>query len=204
MFGLTVGYSDLSPKFDSDVLEYEATTANTVDLIRTETGNSSIEVTLRVDGIANPITPLDPNAITITTQPENYVGDVGDTATFTVEAEGNSLTYQWEAWSVTRQMYIQTSMTGNKTNTLSVPITAARYGALYRCVLTDGNYNVIESQPAMIVATGNATDESTSANDATTVITRFRVEWPNINNSASITVKNGRLTTTYTIDVEKS
>ena len=34
--------------------------------------------------------------VIITTQPENYFGTVGGTATFTVAAEGDRVTYQWQ------------------------------------------------------------------------------------------------------------
>ena len=68
--------------------------------------------------------------VVITTQPENYYGTVGGTATFTVAASGDRVTYQWqrsindgETWD---------NISGGTSTTLSVPIQAGLNGYLYR------------------------------------------------------------------------
>lgn len=37
--------------------------------------------------------------VVITTQPENYYGSLNGTATFTVVAKGDRVTYQWQYYS---------------------------------------------------------------------------------------------------------
>ena len=85
----------------------------------------------------------------ISANPKNYEGKVGDTAKFTVTASGTNLTYQWQfldngAWK-------NSGMTGSKTATLSVPVTAARDGQKYRCVVTAGNGSSSESAAAAVL-----------------------------------------------------
>ena len=89
--------------------------------------------------------------ITITSQPVDFTGAVGDMATFTVEATGNSdLTYQWQYQNVGTSYWQNSSQSGNQTATLTVPITAARDGQKYRCVITDADGNTVASNEASI------------------------------------------------------
>ena len=72
-------------------------------------------------------------------------------ATFTVEATGNSdLTYQWQYQNVGTSYWQNSSQSGNQTATLTVPITAARDGQKYRCVITDADGNTVASNEASI------------------------------------------------------
>ena len=85
----------------------------------------------------------------ITVNPNNFTGKIGETAKFTVAASGTGLTYQWQfndngAWK-------NSGMTGSKTVTLSVPITAARDGQQYRCVVTSSNGSSAESAAAAVL-----------------------------------------------------
>ena len=73
----------------------------------------------------------------ITEQPKDYTGIIGETAKFTVSADGNNLSYQWQFLSSTG--WKNSGMTGAKTATISIPITAARDGQQYRCVITSSN-----------------------------------------------------------------
>ena len=91
--------------------------------------------------------------VTITGQPEDYTGAVGETAVFTVTAEGESLSYQWQYQNAGTGVWRASGQSGNKTNTLSVPITAARNGQKYRCVVTDGNGNSMTSDAAVLYVT---------------------------------------------------
>ncbi|MDY2627962.1 MAG: hypothetical protein SOW08_06545 [Lachnospiraceae bacterium] len=88
--------------------------------------------------------------ITITGQPEDYTGAVGETAVFTVTATGEGLTYQWQYQNVGTTVWKASGQTGNKTNTLKVPITAARNGQKYRCVVTDSSGNTVTSDAAVL------------------------------------------------------
>ena len=96
----------------------------------------SDEVTLGVD------------PITITSQPEDYEGTIGDTAEFTIEAEGEDLTYQWQVYK--NGAWKNTSLPGNKTDTLEVEILASRDGMIFRCVITDENGNEAISEEVVL------------------------------------------------------
>ncbi len=100
---------------------------------------TSDEAVLRVD-----------SELAITTQPSDYTGAVGDTATFTIEAAGTGLTYQWQYQNVGTDFWQNSSQSGNKTATLSVPITEKRNGQKYRCVVTDASRNTVTSDEAVL------------------------------------------------------
>lgn len=78
---------------------------------------------------------------TVTTQPTDQPGDVGDTVYFTV-AGYNIEAYQWQYRPTPTGAWQNSSSTGYNTDTLTVEITEARYAYYYRCRLTgkDGNY----------------------------------------------------------------
>jgi hypothetical protein len=75
-------------------------------------------------------------ALTILTQPENCSGAPGDTAIFTVVAEGSGLKYQWQTFK--NGSWTNCSINdGAKTDTLSLAIKSSRDGSKYQCVITD-------------------------------------------------------------------
>lgn len=79
-------------------------------------------------------------APTITTQPAGKSGKVGDTVKFTVKATGADLTYQWY-YKTPEGSWSKSSLTGNKTATLTVGVTAVRNGYQYKCrVSNSGGY----------------------------------------------------------------
>lgn len=89
--------------------------------------------------------------VVITTQPENYYGTVGGTATFTVAASGDRVTYQWqrsindgETWD---------NISGGTSTTLSVPIQAGLNGYLYRCIAKDYMGHIATSQAGKLTVT---------------------------------------------------
>ena len=84
----------------------------------------------------------------IKSQPYNYTGPAGATATFNVVAEGNDLTYQWQyckgtSWTNATQASAQSA-------TLRVSITENRNGWKYRCIITDENGISITSDEAIL------------------------------------------------------
>ena len=84
----------------------------------------------------------------VTTQPHNISATIGDTAVFKVAASGTGLTYQWQYY--TGSKWINSGLTGNKTASLSVPVTVARNGQKYRCVVTDANGATVTSSTAVL------------------------------------------------------
>ncbi len=91
------------------------------------------------------------------TQPESYVGAVGSTATFTAEATGDGLSYQWYYSNNNGKSFARSNLLGANTNTLSVTLAAYRNGQQYKCVATDQNGDAVHSQVvAMTVAVPTA------------------------------------------------
>ena len=101
--------------------------------------------------------------VIITQQPEDYTGAVGDTATFTVSATGDGLTYQWQYSTDGGTIWSDSSNTGNTTNTLSIPFLAHRVGQLYRCVVTDEIGHSVKSQPGQLILASGVSVMSTNA-----------------------------------------
>jgi hypothetical protein len=85
-------------------------------------------------------------------QPSNYTGPVGSTATFHVGATGNNLTYRWQWYSPRGKIWTNsTSATvGYNTDTLSVAVTTARNGFRYRCIVTDASGATVTSNYATL------------------------------------------------------
>ena len=86
--------------------------------------------------------------LAIIQQPKTIQGNIGDTAVFTVEAEGNGLTYQWQYCSKNSSSWKNSTMTGSKTNKIEVKITEGRIGQKYRCVITDSKGEKVTSDAA--------------------------------------------------------
>jgi hypothetical protein len=85
--------------------------------------------------------------LAITQQPQDVVGRVDSTATFTVAAEGEGLTYRWQYKDV-GGVWTNSSF---KTASMSCKITAERGGRQYRCVITDLYGSKITSEAGTIV-----------------------------------------------------
>ena len=79
------------------------------------------------------------SAVNIITQPQSVKAEVGDTVTFTVEAE-NVASYVWE-YSANGGMTWRTS--SNKTNTISYTLTEGNKVYIRRCKLTGKDGNVV-------------------------------------------------------------
>ncbi|MBQ3614045.1 MAG: leucine-rich repeat protein, partial [Bacteroidales bacterium] len=89
------------------------------------------------------------NGPQIVSQPVDYVGLVGDMATFTVVAEGEGLKYQWYFYDTTASSWQKSS--GNTSATLSVEFKAYRVNQEYRCEITDANGNTITTDVVKLV-----------------------------------------------------
>ncbi|MBQ8974719.1 MAG: immunoglobulin domain-containing protein, partial [Oscillospiraceae bacterium] len=94
------------------------------------------------------------STLEITAQPEDFTGPLNSTATFTVAVNGSGLTYQWQ-YSDNGTTWKNSTMTGNKTDTMSVKITANADGRMYRCVIKDSDGNSVTSEYATLtIGTG--------------------------------------------------
>ena len=81
----------------------------------------------------------------ITAQPKSVTAAAGATAKFTVTASGAGLKYQWQYSMNNGSTWANSGMTGNQTDTVSVPATTARNGQMYRCIITDANGKTLTS-----------------------------------------------------------
>ena len=86
----------------------------------------------------------------ITVQPEDYTGAVKEIAVFSINAEGNGLTYQWQYSNAGSDKWSNSSMTGSNTNEISVPIINYRDGQKYRCVVTNAEGMTVISETAVL------------------------------------------------------
>ena len=92
--------------------------------------------------------------LTFKSHPQNATGSVGDNVTFTVTTSvEEGFTYQWQYRRNATATWTNTTMTGYNTDTLTVPVTAARNGYAYRCVLTGSKNSKIESKAAVLTVT---------------------------------------------------
>ncbi len=85
---------------------------------------------------SNPVKMIIKEAVTITTQPENYIGELNERAVFSVTAKGENLTYQWQQNTGTSWTNINTKAGRNPS--FSVEIITKRTKFRYRCVVSDG------------------------------------------------------------------
>ena len=92
---------------------------------------------------------LPESTIVIHAQPESFVGGVGDTAAFSVEATGEGLTYRWY-YSTEGVDWTESWSTGYNSDKLSVRLHAYRDGYMYKCVIRSGVDQEIESAPATL------------------------------------------------------
>ena len=89
--------------------------------------------------------------VVITTQPENYYGTVGGTATFTVAASGDRVSYQWQCSTDDGETW--SNVTDGTSATLSVSIQASVNGYLYRCIAKDYMGHAATSQAGRLTVT---------------------------------------------------
>ena len=92
--------------------------------------------------------------VSIIKHPQNQEVEEGKTVIFTVKAEGSGLSYQWQVSKNGGKTWSNTSLGGNKTETLPVTGSRSRDGYLFRCVITDKNGKSITTESAKLIITG--------------------------------------------------
>ena len=78
----------------------------------------------------------------ISAQPKSVTVNAGGTAAFTVKAQGENLTYQWQYRKSASGSWSNTTATGCKTAALNVGVTAVKNGYQYRCRITCGGQTI--------------------------------------------------------------
>lgn len=132
---------------DSDTLEVIALTKRDGQMYRCVI-TDAVGNTVTSDAAVLTVTAKE-SSLTIVGHPENQTAAIGEIVTFCVEATGDNLTYQWQ-YSTNGTYWYSSSMTGAKTNTLSVEAIAKRNGQMYRCVITDAYGNEVVSDSAVL------------------------------------------------------
>ena len=118
-------------------------------VVTSESGYSAIsDAAAIIIGVAE-------DAPRIDSQPVSYEGAAGETAVFEVKASGTDLTYQWQYCNAGSNTWRNSSMKGNGTSSLSVPVTASRDGQKYRCVITSGTGRVVTTETVVLTVTAN-------------------------------------------------
>ncbi len=86
----------------------------------------------------------------ITAQPSDVTLPIGSTAKFTVKAAGVGLKYQWQISGSGGKTWINTTASGCRRATLSVPAIERKNGYQYRCIITDKYGNTVTSRAATL------------------------------------------------------
>lgn len=91
--------------------------------------------------------------ITITSQPVDAYGQIGDAATFTVIATGEITSYQWQyrSPSSTSWKNCGTNTPGYNTNSISPFFNEARNGQSYRCIISNSLGYVVSDVATLYV-----------------------------------------------------
>ncbi|MBR5658492.1 MAG: fibronectin type III domain-containing protein [Lachnospiraceae bacterium] len=112
----------------------------------------------------------------ITKQPSSVYTPLGDTAKFTIEANGKEkLTYQWQSRKNSSSEWSNSGQPGAKTPTLSVATIAGLHGWQFRCVVTDGNGQTKASNPATLSIVPKITTQPKSTYAAPNSEVKFTV-----------------------------
>ena len=85
----------------------------------------------------------------ILTQPMNMTCADGETVSFTVEAQGDTLKYQWYS-SADGVSWTPSYLSGYNTDTFSFAVNTARAAKVYKCVVTDIGGNTVETNPVSV------------------------------------------------------
>jgi len=137
--------------YDISGLESDSVTLEQASMDMTEKYNNSSDI---YNGVYLLKAPAASSKITVTTQPKNTYAKSGATAKITVAATGKGLKYQWQYRTSSTGSWKNATATGNKTKTLSVPATVSRHGYQYRCVITDGSGNKVNTKAVTLYVLG--------------------------------------------------
>ena len=88
--------------------------------------------------------------LSITTQPKNYTGAVGDTAKLKVVATGDGLTYQWYCKKTGETSFSKSTLASATTATLSLTLQAKHDGYQYYCKVKDSHGSTVNSNTVKI------------------------------------------------------
>ena len=92
----------------------------------------------------------------ITEQPENYMVAAGDSVDLHIGARGTDLCYQWQ-WRKSGGSWTNCTSAGCDTDTFSFVMKTTMDGRQYRCIVIDGEGNVVLSETVTVELVNRAT-----------------------------------------------
>ena len=96
--------------------------------------------------------------ITISAQPQDVTAAVGSEAVFTVSAEGNGLTYQWQ-FKKPAGNWTNSGASGCRTDTLTVTPYGSMNGYQYRCVISNANGETLHTNAVKLLISTTITSQ---------------------------------------------
>lgn len=134
----------------------------------------------------------------ITSQPQDVTVKAGKMATFTVEATGTGLTYQWEIDTKGDNDFVSISGTTGKGASYTTGIrNMENNGTKYRCIVSNSAGSVTSRSATLTVE-----DDTTPPSETTHIITATAGEHGSISPSGSVKVKEGA-DQTFTITADE-
>ena len=154
--------------------------------------------------------------VTIVEEPENVKCSPGEMAVFTVEAEGEGLTYQWKV-NKAEQWANCSTKDGAKTDTLTLEAKDSRDGTVYMCVITD-KYGYIVTTKQVTLTVSNPLEIKTQPKDcsgyagetATFTVkatgSGLKYQWKTLKNGiwTNCSVNDGAKTNKLTLEIKSS
>ena len=89
-------------------------------------------------------------ALKITTQPSNFTGAVGSTATFKTVAQGDGLTYQWYYKKIGETSFAKSTLASGTKATYTMTIADRHDGWQYYCLVKDSRGNSVKTNTVSI------------------------------------------------------
>ena len=165
-----------------DGLEVTATTSYTFSEVNS---NHTIEVNFKQES-QTPDVP-DETAPSITTQPGNATVKVGETATFTIAASGDNLTYQWKINRNDGNGWINiagATATSYTTSTVNISCN----GFKYKCVVSNSAGNVESNSATLTVQDAGGSDNPDTPNNTYQIIDGANSSWTH-DSDGNITIR---------------
>ena len=165
-----------------DGLEVTATTSYTFSEVNS---NHTIEVNFKQES-QTPDVP-DVTAPSITTQPGNATVKVGETATFTIAASGDNLTYQWKINRNDGNGWVNiagATATSYTTSTVNISCN----GFKYKCVVSNSAGNVESNSATLTVQDAGGSDNPDTPNNTYQIIDGANSSWTH-DSDGNITIR---------------
>ena len=142
--------------------------------------------------------------IDITAQPENRNAATGSTAKLSVVATGaGTLSYQWQQRQNSSASWVNSTYTGAKTSTLSIPATSSLNGYQFLCIVSDTIGNQTSSSEATLTVvpitfSSQPADKSVNAGSIATFSVSasgtgtLTYQWQSRKNATSVWTNSGQ------------